>query len=66
MTESQFELLDVDQAVALIQWRFQKLSEAGHEAISSLLLAVRPEIDLGLAADLLSAARDSRYSTSSR
>jgi hypothetical protein len=55
-----FELLDVEQAAKLLQWRFQKLSEAGHEPIGALLLAVRPEVDLGLASDLLSAARESR------
>jgi len=57
MTEAQFELLDVEQAAALLQWRFKKLSDAGHELIGALLQAVRPEIELGLASELLSAAR---------
>ena len=60
MTAAQFELLDVEQAVALLQWRFQKLSDAGHDVIAALLLAVRPEVDLGLASDLLSAAKETR------
>jgi len=60
MTAAQFELLDVEQAVALLQWRFQKLSDAGHDLIGALLLAVRPEVDLGLASDLLGAARETR------
>jgi hypothetical protein len=60
MTEAQFELLDVEQAAALLQWRFKRLTDAGHELIGALLLAVRPEIDLGLASELLSAARETR------
>jgi hypothetical protein len=60
MTAAQFELLDVEQAAALLQWRFKKLSDAGHDLIGALLLAVRPEVDLGLASDLLSAARETR------
>jgi hypothetical protein len=60
MTAAQFELLDVEQAVALLQWRFKRLSDAGHDLIGALLLAVRPEVDLGLASDLLSAAREMR------
>jgi hypothetical protein len=60
MTEAQFELLDVEQAVALLQWRLKKLTDAGHELVGSLLLAVRPDIELGLASDLLSAARETR------
>ena len=60
MTAAQFELLDVEQAATLLQWRFQRLSDAGHEPVGALLLAVRPEIDLGLASELLSAARETR------
>ncbi len=60
MTAAQFELLDVEQATKLLQWRFKKLSEAGHELISALLLAVRPEVDLALASDLLSVASETR------
>ncbi len=60
MTAAQFELLDVEQASTLLQWRFQKLSDAGHEPVAALLLAVRPDVDLGLASDLLSAAREMR------
>jgi hypothetical protein len=58
MTAAQFEKLDVDQAATLLQWRFQKLSDAGHEPIGALLFAVRPEVDLGLASDLLRVARE--------
>jgi hypothetical protein len=60
MTAAQFELLDVDQAATLLESRFRALSEAGHEPVGALLLAVRPEIDLGLANDLLAAAREPR------
>ena len=60
MTAAQFELLDVEQAATLLQWRFQKLSEAGHEPVGALLLAVRPEVDLGLASDLLTVAKEIR------
>jgi hypothetical protein len=60
MTAAQFELLDVEQAAALLQWRFKKLSDAGHDLIGALLLAVRPEVDLGLASDLLSVAGETR------
>jgi hypothetical protein len=60
MTAAQFELLDVEQAATLLQWRFQKLTDAGHDLIGALLLAVRPEVDLWLASDLLSAARETR------
>jgi hypothetical protein len=54
MTAAQFELLDIDQATTLLESRFQALSQAGHDPVGALLLAVRPEIDLGLASDLLS------------
>jgi hypothetical protein len=60
MTAAQFETLNVDQAATLLQWRFQKLSDAGYEPVGALLLAVRPEIDVVLASDLLNAARDTR------
>jgi hypothetical protein len=60
MTAAQFELLDVDQAATLLEARFQALAAAGHEPIGALLLAVRPEIDLDLASDLLSVARERR------
>jgi hypothetical protein len=60
MTAAQFELLDVEQAATLLQWRFQRLSDAGHEPVGALMLAVRPEVDLGLASELLSAARETR------
>ena len=56
MTAAQFEKLDVDQAHTLLQWRFWKLTEAGHEPVRALLLAVRPEVDVTLASDLLSVA----------
>lgn len=56
MTAAQFERLDVDQAAGLLQWRFQKLTDAGHEPIRALLLAVRPDVDLKLASELLSVA----------
>ena len=54
MTAAQFELLDVDQAVGLLQYRFKKLTEAGHDVYRALIMAAKPEIDLWLASDLLS------------
>lgn len=54
MTAAQFELLDVDQAVSLLQWRFKKLTEAGHDVYRALLMAAKPEIEIRLASDLLS------------
>jgi hypothetical protein len=59
MDTAQFERLDVDQAATLLLWRFRKLTEAGHDTVRSLMMAVRPEVDIRLASDLLSAARDS-------
>ena len=56
MTTAQFERLSIDQATKLLQWRFQKLTEAGHDAVRALMLAVRPDVDLRLASDLLSVA----------
>jgi hypothetical protein len=58
MTAAQFERLDVDQAAGLLQWRFQKLTEAGHEPYRALIMAAKPEIDLRLASDLLAIVRE--------
>lgn len=60
MTAAQFELLDVEEATRLLQWRFQKLTEAGHELYRALMMAVRPEVDLWLASELLSVVGESR------
>jgi hypothetical protein len=60
MTAAQFELLDVDQATAVLQWRFQKLIDAGHEMTRALLMAAKPEVDISLASALLSAACETR------
>jgi hypothetical protein len=58
MDTTQFERLDVDQAATLLLWRFRKLTEAGHDTVRSLMMAVRPDIDIRLASDLLSVARE--------
>ena len=60
MTAAQFELLDVEHATAVLQWRFKKLTEAGHELIGALMMAAKPEIDIALASALLSVARETR------
>ena len=60
MTAAQFELLDVDQATAVLQWRFKKLIEAGHEMTRALLMAAKPDVDIALASALLNAARETR------
>jgi hypothetical protein len=56
MTAAQFERLNIDQATTLLQWRFQKLTEAGHDVARALMLAVRPDVDLRLASDILAVA----------
>jgi len=58
MDTTQFERLDVDQAATLLLWRFKKLTEAGHDTVRSLMMAVQPDIDIRLASDLLSVARE--------
>jgi len=58
MTAAQFELLDVDQAAAVLQWRFKKLMEAGHDVYRALLMAAKPEVEIRLASDLLSVVVD--------
>jgi hypothetical protein len=60
MTSAQFELLNEEDVELLLRWRFHRLSEAGHEPVGALLLAVRPDLDLQLASDLLAAARARR------
>jgi hypothetical protein len=60
MDTAQFERLDVDEAASILLWRFRKLTEAGHDTVRSLMLAVRPEIDIRLANDLLSVATEKR------
>jgi hypothetical protein len=60
MTAAQFELLDVDQAAAVLQWRFKKLIEAGHDVYRALLMAAKPEIEIRLASDLLSVVGERR------
>lgn len=60
MDTAQFECLDVDQAASLLLWRFRKLTEAGHDTVRALMMAVRPEVDIRLASDLLSVAADKR------
>jgi hypothetical protein len=60
MDAAQFERLDVDQAATLLLWRFKKLTEAGHETVRALMMAVRPEVDIRLASDLLSVATEKR------
>jgi hypothetical protein len=60
MDTAQFERLDVEEAATLLLWRFRKLTEAGHDTVRSLMLAVRPDVDIRLASDLLSVARDTR------
>lgn len=60
MTAAQFELLDADEATTLLQWRFQRLVDAGHEPVSALLMAVRPDVELGLASGLLRVAEEAR------
>ena len=60
MDTAQFERLDVDQAASILLWRFRKLTEAGHDTVRSLMMAVRPDIDIRLASDLLSVATEKR------
>jgi len=54
MTAAEFELLDQPEAECVIRWRLRSLGEAGYGFDAALTLAVQPEVDLHLAADLLS------------
>jgi hypothetical protein len=53
VTAAEFEHLTQEEAEALLAERFCYLSEAGYPPTTALALAVRPEIDLELAASLL-------------
>jgi len=53
MTAAQFELLDQTEAECVIRWRLLSLGDVGYGFDDALALAVQPEVDLHLAADLL-------------
>jgi hypothetical protein len=53
MTAAELELLDQPEAECVIRWRLRSLGEAGYGFDDALALAVQPEVDLHLAADLL-------------
>ena len=61
MDTAQFERLDVEEAATLLQVAFQEAHRGRPRATGrSLMLAVRPDVDIRLASDLLSVARDTR------
>ena len=53
MTAAGLELLEQTEAECVIGWRLRSLGDAGYGFDEALTLAVRPEVDLHLAADLL-------------
>jgi len=53
MTAAELELLELTEAECVIGWRLCSLGDAGYGFDDALALAVQPEVDLHLAADLL-------------
>lgn len=53
MTAAEFELLDETEAEQVLRWRLAELERSGYAWDDALMLAVRPEIDLHLATELL-------------
>jgi hypothetical protein len=54
LTAEEFELLSAHEAEAILAERYTRLTEAGYPPTSALLAATRLEIDVDLAAQLLS------------
>ena len=53
MTAAELDLLDQTEAECVIRWRWRSLGESGYGFDDALALAVQPEVDLHVAADLL-------------
>ncbi len=53
MTASQLATLDVDEAAAILGWRFSQLVGAGFDVNDAAVLAARVEIDLHRATALV-------------
>jgi hypothetical protein len=53
MTAAQFEQLEEETAVEVLRWRFDVLMRAGFDLEQAATLAANVEIDLHLAADLV-------------
>ena len=53
MTAAGLELVELTEAECVIGWRMRSLGDAGYGFDDALALAVQPEVDLRLAADLL-------------
>ena len=54
MTAEEFELLSTDDAEAVLAERYTRLTEAGYPPTSALLAATRVQIDIDVAARLVS------------
>jgi hypothetical protein len=54
MTVAQFEQLEDAEAERVIRWRFDELARAGFDPSDALVLATHLEVDLHLAATLVS------------
>lgn len=52
-TESEFELLEETEGERVVRWRAEELERAGFEEREALKLALRPDIDLHVAVDLV-------------
>ena len=53
MTAADFEVLSEDEAERVIRWRFDELIRAGYESDEALKVAVRVEVDLHIATELV-------------
>ena len=53
MAVAKLDVLDDTEEERIIRWRMEALTRAGYDWPASMLLAVRPDIDLHLAGDLL-------------
>jgi hypothetical protein len=54
LTAEEFELLSTDDAEAVLAERYTRLTEAGYPPTSALLAATRVQIDIDVAARLVS------------
>ena len=55
MTVAQFEQLEDAEAERVIRWRFDELARAGFDPSDALVLATHLDVDLHVAAGLVSA-----------
>ena len=53
MAAARLDALDDTEEERIIRWRLEALTRAGYDWPASMMIAVRPDIDLHLASDLL-------------